>query len=188
MIRTRATAVLCCIGILGGILSGSERAEAGQPVVEVAAGLWGIFEVDAVLNEQVIARVLVDTGASDTSILCRQVSDALHLTLGAARIVQTANGYSEEREGRLRSVRIGSIVLDDVTVFVGEQRGGCLVLLGLSFLQRLQSVHINGGRMTLTAWGKPLAPPKTAVAERQPSTKASKAGLEDWFGKTFSKK
>ena len=159
-VRAAVVGVVWCLGALFG-----GGAQAGS-VVDIVAGQFGMFEVEVVLDDRVVARALVDTGAAHTVIMCGAVRSALDLKLGGEVITQTANGYAVKRESVLRSIRVGGIMLDNVTILVGEQQGGCLVLLGISFLKRL-SVRIDGDRMTLmAAVVEPAARKKSGVAAK----------------------
>jgi aspartyl protease family protein len=63
--------------------------------------------------------------------------------------VSTANGTSAAKRVVLRDVRVGSIVVRDVTALVmrrGVMEGN---LLGMSFLGRLKRMESSRGRLTL---------------------------------------
>jgi aspartyl protease family protein len=95
--------------------------------------------------------MLVDTGAS-TVVL--KPADAARLGIDIDRLrytvpVHTANGTTEAASVRLRRVRIGNIVLQDVEALVA--RPGALKdnLLGMSFLSRLRSYEFTSEYLTL---------------------------------------
>ena len=81
------------------------------------------------------------------------VNDALARELGvrrgAAVTVQTANGPATGFETRLDSVRLGPIEMRDVAALVaGEMTGDNTVLLGMSFLKRVEFTQ-SGDRLVL---------------------------------------
>jgi aspartyl protease family protein len=93
---------------------------------------------------------ILDTGASDVMLT---PADARRLgfdpaSLAYTRRYQTANGTVEGAPITLPSVDIGSIQLTDVAASVSEVDSGSS-LLGMSFLRRLSSFHIEGQKLTL---------------------------------------
>ena len=109
----------------------------------------GHFRVDAEVDGTRI-RFLVDTGASDVVL---SENDARRLGFNLAslnfnRTYATATGMVWGAPVRLREVRVGPIRIANVagsvtTGLVGES------LLGMSFLERLESFEISGGTLTL---------------------------------------
>jgi aspartyl protease family protein len=94
--------------------------------------------------------MLVDTGASFVALSQEDARAAAIWPSGHGRVpVSTANGIVMADKARLRDVRIGDIVLDDVETLImppGAMRGS---LLGMSFLKRLKSFHIAQGQLLL---------------------------------------
>ena len=95
-------------------------------------------------------RFMVDTGAT-TVVLSK--ADVRRLGINPAslrydRPVQTANGTTRAAAIRLRELAIGPIVVNDVPALVnaGELSEP---LLGMRLLERLSSVEIRNGRLTL---------------------------------------
>jgi aspartyl protease family protein len=113
------------------------------------AGPDGHFSVEADVDG---ARVdfLVDTGASDVVLSPR---DAQRIgidpaTLSYTRIYGTANGTVQGAPVRLKRVRIGTIVMDDVPASVNAAPMD-RSLLGMSFLGRLSGYSVENGVLTL---------------------------------------
>jgi aspartyl protease family protein len=90
---------------------------------------------------------LVDTGATQVALSSELARD-LGLKLNSRVTVQTANGAASGYSTRLDSVRLGAIVLRDVGAVVTEGIDGDTVLLGMSFLQRLEFTQ-RGGQLIL---------------------------------------
>lgn len=95
-------------------------------------------------------RFMVDTGASH---IVFSKADARRLgfdpaTLRFDRVVSTANGNTTAALIRLRELAIGPIVVTDVPALVnaGEMSDP---LLGMRLLERMSSVEIKNGRLTL---------------------------------------
>lgn len=115
------------------------------------AGAHGHFTVDASVNGETL-RFLVDTGASSIYLT---PEDAARLGWPAQRLTfseryDTAAGEVRAAPVTLRSLRIGQLELFDLPASVGEQSAG-ISLLGMSFLQRLESYQVRGDTLIL-AW------------------------------------
>lgn len=96
-------------------------------------------------------RMMVDTGASlivltdgDARALgIRPDRSAYSVSLG------TANGVVRGAKTMLREVRLGDISVRDVEAVVMPAGALSISLLGTSFLRRLRSYQVEGGRMVL---------------------------------------
>lgn len=131
---------------------GAQGGPAG-PVSELVlhAGAHGHFMVDASVNGETL-RFLVDTGASSIYLT---PEDAARIGWPAQRLTfseryDTAAGEVRAAPVTLRSLRIGQLELYDLPASVGEQSAG-ISLLGMSFLQRLESYQVRGDTLIL-AW------------------------------------
>jgi aspartyl protease family protein len=96
-------------------------------------------------------KVMVDTGAS---VLALPYEDAerLGFRLKASDFtvpVNTANGRAKVAAVRVKEVRIGDVVVQDVAAAVSEPGALRITLLGMSFLKRLKSFQFYGDGMTL---------------------------------------
>jgi aspartyl protease family protein len=102
-----------------------------------------------------LARVLlIDTGA-DTVVLPASLIDALGVDPAGLtrREVQTANGRTEARTGRLNALWLGARRIADVEVsFLEDEKLGETALLGMSVLGRYQiTIDDQANTLTLTA-------------------------------------
>ena len=86
---------------------------------------------------------LVDTGATQIA-LSRELAHKLNLDLDSRVTLQTANGIASGHATRLDSVRLGPIVMRNVGAVVTNGIDDDVVLLGMSFLQRLEFTQAGG--------------------------------------------
>ena len=129
-----------------------------DPVVgqggEVIIGrrLGGEFVIAAKVNNTP-ASFLFDTGASTVVI---RAQDARKMGVAAAGLdydvrVTTANGSAMAAETRLDQVAVGPIVVRNVRALIARPGALSENLLGMSFLERLQSYSVERGRLVLKA-------------------------------------
>jgi aspartyl protease family protein len=90
---------------------------------------------------------LLDTGATDVSVPAA-VARALSLPRGPALTYRTANGNVTGYRTRLRRVVLGDIVLRDIAASINPADPGDEVLLGMSFLRKLEFTQ-RGDTLTL---------------------------------------
>lgn len=118
--------------------------------VELKAERGGHFFTTAAINGRAI-EVMVDTGASLVA-LTYEDADRAGLFVRATDFthrVQTANGTARVAPVRIDAITIGDIKVRDVQGVVAERGAMTTTLLGMTFLGRLQSVEMRGGRLIL---------------------------------------
>jgi aspartyl protease family protein len=119
------------------------------PSVVLQADPRGHFLVEVAINGTPI-RAIVDTGASTVAL---NLDDARRLgvdLIGAPSIViQTAGGPRRALRARLANVQLGDILLQNVEATVSEGNDLPVVLLGMSFLDRLD-MQRSGRTLILT--------------------------------------
>ncbi|HEV2551367.1 MAG TPA: TIGR02281 family clan AA aspartic protease [Stellaceae bacterium] len=113
------------------------------------ADRYGQFYLDAEIDGTTI-RFLVDTGAAYLSLTPK---DAATIGLSPASLnynlhMITAKGPARAAEVRVREVRIGQLIVEDVPAIVMEDHSRNS-LLGMSFLSRLDGYHISNGVLTM---------------------------------------
>jgi len=90
---------------------------------------------------------LLDTGATDVAI-SDELAQRLGLPRGRQMLSQTANGTVVSWQTRLAEVGLGDITLRDVSASILPGMTGHDVLLGMSFLKRLEWTQ-RGNQLTL---------------------------------------
>ncbi|MGE0483266.1 MAG: TIGR02281 family clan AA aspartic protease [Gammaproteobacteria bacterium] len=103
--------------------------------------------------EDVDAEFIVDTGATDVAVSV-EVAAAAGLRRGRPRAVATANGQAIAYATRIGRIALGEIVERDVPATIVPNMGDIEVLLGMSFLSRLD-FRQRGDRLELEQ--RPLA-------------------------------
>ena len=114
----------------------------------------GAFVVPVILNGVITAKFIVDSGAADVSITEDMVSALMKSgtmtgtdLLGSKTYMLADGTMLKEKIYRMASVRIGGIVMHDVTVRIAG--GNSSLLLGQSFLRRLKSWSMDNARQVM---------------------------------------
>jgi aspartyl protease family protein len=118
--------------------------------VEVARAFNGDFDITARINGARVAMVL-DTGASSV-VLTREDAKAAGLpleVLAYTAVIDTANGRTHAAPVRLDRIAVGGLVERSVDALVAQPGQLKASLLGMSFLNRLQSWEVRGDRLLL---------------------------------------
>lgn len=123
----------------------------GARQVVVTASEGGGFLIMGQVNGQPV-RFLVDTGSSDTVL---SPDDARRLGVNLAslqfdHLAETANGTGYGARYTAPTLQVGPIRIDDMPMVV-NQAPMSASLLGMSFLNRLESFQVRGRRLYLTA-------------------------------------
>ncbi len=90
---------------------------------------------------------LLDTGATTISVP-GGLANRLRLSRGAAIPANTANGRIITYATTLEKVRLGAIILRNVRANINPHMGGGEILLGMSFLKRIEFTQ-KGEQLTL---------------------------------------
>jgi aspartyl protease family protein len=135
--------------VMAELIPGEAQVGRGGEVI-VNRRLGGEFVIPAKVNDLPVA-FLFDTGAS-TVVLRAQ--DAAKVGVDAAGLdfdvsVVTANGAAMAAPTRLDKISVGPIVMRDVRALVAKPGALSESLLGMSFLDRLQSYSVERGRLVL---------------------------------------
>jgi aspartyl protease family protein len=127
----------------------------GRPVqigrsVEIARGRGGDFHVQTQVNGVPVYMVL-DTGASavvltqDDAKAAGLPLDLLHYTVE----IETANGHARAAEVSLKQVSVGFISESAVPALIAQPGQLKESLLGMSFLNRLESYEMRGDKVLM---------------------------------------
>jgi len=135
--------------LIGEFFPGEPQIGAGGEVI-VGRRLGGEFVVPATIEGARVA-MLFDTGAS-TVVL--RAEDAARIGLDARRLafnvdVVTANGSASAAEILLDRVAVGPIVVRNVRALVARKGALGESLLGMSFLERLDTYAVERGKLVL---------------------------------------
>ena len=139
-------------------------AAAGQAIEDTSAGGTHVipftatpqgYQVDVIFNDNVRAKMILDTGATLVVISDRLLSRIGQKPLEGMPPLKfvTANGEIEAKSSVMKKIRMGSAVREDVPVAViheGVMFENCDGLLGLSFLSGFHlSIDNKAGTITL---------------------------------------
>jgi clan AA aspartic protease (TIGR02281 family) len=115
---------------------------------------YGAFVVSVVLNDVVTAKFIVDSGAADVSITEDMVSTLMKSgtmtgadLLGSKTYMLADGTMLQGKIYRMASIRIGGMVMEDVTVRIAAANSS--LLLGQSFLRRLKSWSMDNARRVM---------------------------------------
>jgi aspartyl protease family protein len=121
--------------------------------VEIARGQGDNFMVATQVNGARLPMIL-DTGASSV-VLTHDAAKAAGLPLemlSYSVAVETANGRTRAAPVTLQSITIGGLVEREVPALIAQPGQLRQSLLGMSFLNRLQSWEVRGDRLMLRAY------------------------------------
>jgi aspartyl protease family protein len=129
----------------------------GGHAIEVARARDGDFTVRVEINGARIS-MLVDTGATSV-VLTPEAAKAAGLPVDLLKFdvpIETANGRGRAAAVVIDRIAVGGIVERRVPALISAPGDLKMSLLGMSFLSRLESVEIRGGRLVMRA--KPITP------------------------------
>jgi aspartyl protease family protein len=121
-------------------------------IVEIARGRGGDFAVRAQVNGAHVSMVL-DSGASAV-VLTQEAAKAAGLPLEVLQYstnVETANGRARVAPVTLDRLTVGDIVERSVPALIAQPGQLKSNLLGMSFLNRLESWEVRGDKLRLRA-------------------------------------
>ena len=116
--------------------------------VEVVRSAGGDFALTAHINGAHVPMVL-DTGASSV-VLTQDAAKAAHLPIEVLQYtvtVDTANGHTRAAAVTLDKIAVGGLIERNVAALVVKQGQLKNNLLGMTFLNRLQSWEVRGDRL-----------------------------------------
>jgi aspartyl protease family protein len=120
--------------------------------VQVARARGGDFSVQAQVNGAAVS-MLVDTGASSV-VLTQEAAKAANLPLDMLKYdvpIETASGRTRAAAVVLDRVAVGGIIERRVPALISAPGDLKTSLLGMTFLNRLQSFEVSGGRLMMRA-------------------------------------
>jgi aspartyl protease family protein len=147
------------------------RAKAPTHAVQVARGPGGEFAVQAKINGVATAMV-VDTGATSV-VLTYETAKAAGLPLELLEYdvdVQTAGGHTKAARLTLDRLSIGKLVERSVPALVVAHGQMKTNLLGMSFLDRLESWEVRSDTLVLRGFPEPKMPRRLSRSDRSRGT------------------
>lgn len=129
------------------------RAATAGRIVEIARGRVGEFNVLTQVNGGTIPMVL-DTGASAV-VLTQEAAKAAGLPLEVLNynvIVDTANGRTRAASVTLDRIGIGGLIERSVPALIAQPGQLRTSLLGMSFLNRLESWEVRGDKLIMRGY------------------------------------
>ncbi len=129
------------------------RAATRGQTVDIARSRGGDFSVNAQINGARVAMVL-DSGASAV-VLTQEAAKAAGLPLEVLEYsvsVDTANGRTRAAPVTLDRLAVGGIVERSVPALIAQPGQLKTSLLGMSFLNRLQSWEVRGEKLLLRSY------------------------------------
>ena len=121
--------------------------------VEIARANSGDFDIRSQINGAQVPMVL-DTGASSV-VLTHDDAKAAGLPLEVLNYtvsIDTANGRARAAPVTLDRIAVGGLVERSVEALVAQPGQLRISLLGMSFLNRLQSWEVSGDRLVLRGY------------------------------------
>jgi aspartyl protease family protein len=125
----------------------------GVRIVEIVRGRGGDFQVAAKVNGSRVAMVL-DTGASAV-VLTQEAARAAGLPLEVLSYsvqVDTANGRARAAPVTLDLLAVGDIIERAVPALIAQPGQLKVSLLGMSFLNRLESWQVRGDKLLMRGY------------------------------------
>ncbi len=125
----------------------------GVHIVEIVRGRNGDFQVAEQINGVRIALIL-DTGASSV-VLTQEAAKAVGLPLEVLVYdinVDTANGRTRAASVTLDRVGVGDVIERAVPAMIAQPGQLRTSLLGMSFLNRLESWEVRGDKLVLRGY------------------------------------
>ena len=122
-------------------------------VVEIARGRVGEFNVTTQVNDGTIPMVL-DTGASAV-VLTQEAAKAAGLPLEVLNYnvtVDTANGRTRAASVTLDRIGVGGLIERSVPALIAQPGQLRTSLLGMSFLNRLESWEVRGDKLIMRGY------------------------------------
>lgn len=129
------------------------RAAGSARTVELARGRSGDFQIATHVNGMKVPMVL-DTGASAV-VLTHDAARAAGLPLEMVKYtvnIETANGHALAAAVTLDRVAIGGLVERSVPALIAQPGQLKVSLLGMSFLNRLQSWEVRGSKLMMRGY------------------------------------
>lgn len=131
-------------------IGGTSNQSAVGQTMQIRRGDNGHFNVRTQVNGNTVD-FLIDSGATITA-LSSDAAKAAGVSVDASgfeTVIETANGRVLAKRAMIGSLELGTIKVQDLNVTVSDNLGDTN-LLGMNFLDRMESWSVQGDVMTLT--------------------------------------
>jgi len=118
------------------------KSQNGSKRVVLKRNHAGQYVANGFINQRSV-RFIIDTGATDVSVPAH-LAKKLKLEPGHPVIYRTANGDVRGNRTRIASVSLGNITLEDIPGSINPGMTEDLILLGMSFLKKLEMIQRDG--------------------------------------------
>jgi len=138
--------------VLAEMVPGRAASRSGRSV-EIARGNTGDFQIGTQVNGVRVPMVL-DTGASSV-VLTNDAARAAGLPIEMVKytvMVETANGRTQAAPVTLDRLAVGNVVERSVPALIAQPGQLRRSLLGMSFLNRLQSWEVRGDKLVMRGY------------------------------------
>ncbi len=140
MVEYQGRRIVLAMGSSAPIRTGFKSSGASAHLVSNG----GVYSITGSINGRLTGFV-VDTGATYITMSAKQAR-GLNLDFGNARkiMVNTANGKATAHVFTLKSIKVGSIEVNNVEAAVMHNLSTDKILLGMTFLNQVEMRHKNG--------------------------------------------
>ncbi|MBR1161184.1 TIGR02281 family clan AA aspartic protease [Bradyrhizobium elkanii] len=139
--------------IFGRSITASASTSSPAPAVQIARGQGGEFAFRAKING-VSAPMVIDTGATSV-VLTWETAKAIGLPIDMLEYnvdLETAGGHTKAARLTLDRLAVGKLVEKSVPALVVQRGQMKTNLLGMSFLDRLESWGVRADTLSLTGY------------------------------------
>ncbi|MGY2805357.1 TIGR02281 family clan AA aspartic protease [Bradyrhizobium sp. USDA 4506] len=146
-------------------------ASSSAPAVQIARGQGGEFAFRAKING-VSAPMVIDTGATSV-VLTWETAKAIGLPIDMLEYnvdLETAGGHTKAARLTLDRLAVGKLVEKSVPALVVQRGQMKTNLLGMSFLDRLESWGVRADTLSLTGYPDVTGSINTSSRHRRPRT------------------
>ncbi|MGY4478430.1 TIGR02281 family clan AA aspartic protease [Bradyrhizobium sp. USDA 3364] len=153
------------------IFGRSIAASASTPAVQIARSQGGEFAFRAKING-VSAPMVIDTGATSV-VLTWETAKAIGLPIEMLEYnvdLETAGGHTKAARLTLDRLAVGKLVEKSVPALVVQRGQMKTNLLGMSFLDRLESWGVRADTLSLTGYPDVTGSISTSSRHRRPRT------------------
>ena len=164
--------VFCVDGLVG---CGKSDNQTNSSISIPMENTGGVYTVPVSINDSLTINFIVDSGATDVNIPADVVSTLVRAGtvrdedfLGTRMYTMENGSTVPSKTFRIRSLKVGNIVIEDVIASVGDAQS--TPLLGQSFLEHFKSWSLDNENHALVLFNSDGAPPPPSSPQPTAST------------------